>query len=110
MQYRYNINSGITPIKRKIKKYVFGVAASLTMVGGFALPTFAAAGGASGDYCGASANGCAHATEAGAQCGSGAASGAFGAFGKDNNLAGGANGQQTGLSNSAVCGNRQGNL
>jgi len=50
------------------------------------------------------------ATEVGAQCGSGAGSGAFGFFGKDNNLAGGANGQQTGLNNSSVCGNRQGNL
>jgi hypothetical protein len=50
------------------------------------------------------------ATEVGAQCGSGAGSGAFGYFGKDNNLAGGADGQQTGLNNSAVCGNRQGNL
>lgn len=50
------------------------------------------------------------ATEVGAQCGSGAGSGAFGYFGKDNNLAGGANGVQTGLNNSAVCGNRQGNL
>lgn len=50
------------------------------------------------------------ATEVGAQCGSGAGSGAFGYFGKDNNLAGGANGEQTGLNNSAVCGNRQGNL
>jgi hypothetical protein len=46
----------------------------------------------------------------GAQCGSGAGSGAFGFFGKDMNLAGGANGQQTGLNNSALCGNRQGNL
>jgi len=50
------------------------------------------------------------ATEVGAQCGTGAGSGAFGFFGKDNNLSGGANGQQTGLNNSAVCGNRQGNL
>jgi hypothetical protein len=50
------------------------------------------------------------ATAVGAQCGSGAGSGAFGYFGKDNNLAGGADGQQTGLNNSAVCGNRQGNL
>jgi hypothetical protein len=57
------------------------------------------------------------ATEVGAQCGSGAGSGAFGYFGKDNNLGiksdptdPGANGQQTGLNNSAVCGNRQGNL
>ncbi len=50
------------------------------------------------------------ATDVGAQCGSGAGSGAFGFFGKDNNLAGGADGVQTGLNNSAVCGNRQGNL
>src|SRR4051795_1761823 len=46
------------------------------------------------------------ATEVGAQCGSGAGSGAFGFFGKDNNLAGGADGRQTGINNSAVCGNR----
>lgn len=46
------------------------------------------------------------ATEVGAQCGSGAGSGAFGYFGKDNNLAGGADGRQTGLNNSAICGNR----
>ena len=50
------------------------------------------------------------ATEVGAQCDSGAGSGAFGYFGKDNNLAGGADGQQTGLNNSAVCGNRQDTL
>ena len=46
------------------------------------------------------------ATDVGAQCGSGAGSGAFGYFGVDNNLAGGADGYQTGLNNSAVCGNR----
>ena len=52
-----------------------------------------------------------------AQCGTGAGSGAFGYFGKNMNLGiksdptdPGANGQQTGLNNSAVCGNRQGNL
>jgi len=50
------------------------------------------------------------ATAVGAQCGSGAGSCAFGYFGKDNNLAGGADGHQTGLNNSSVCGNRQGNL
>jgi hypothetical protein len=57
------------------------------------------------------------ATEVGAQCGSGAGSGAFGYFGKDLNLGiksdptdPGANGQQTGINNSSVCGNRQGNL
>ena len=36
--------------------------------------------------------------------------GAFGYFGKDNNMAGGADGNQTGLNNSGLCGNRQGNL
>ncbi|MEO6099325.1 MAG: hypothetical protein ABIQ34_03265 [Tepidiformaceae bacterium] len=46
------------------------------------------------------------ATEVGAQCGSGAGSGAFGFLGKDNNLAGGADGTQTGINNSALCGNR----
>ena len=57
------------------------------------------------------------ATDVGAQCGTGAGSGAFGFFGKDLNLGvksdpadPGANGQQTGLNNSGVCGNRQGNL
>jgi hypothetical protein len=46
------------------------------------------------------------ATNVGAQCGSGAGSGAFGFFGKDNNFAGGADGAATGLANSSVCGNR----
>jgi hypothetical protein len=46
----------------------------------------------------------------GAQCGSGAGSGAFAAFGPGTNFAGGADGTLTGLSNSALCGNRQGNL
>jgi hypothetical protein len=57
------------------------------------------------------------ATEVGAQCGSGAGSGTFGFLGKDNNLGiksdptdPGANGHQTGINNSSVCGNRQGNL
>lgn len=57
------------------------------------------------------------ATEVGAQCGSGAGSGAFGILGKDANLGiksdptdPGANGEKTGLNNSSVCGNRQGNL
>jgi hypothetical protein len=38
----------------------------------------------------------------------GAGAGAFGFFGKDNNLAGGADGQQTGINNSAQCGNKDG--
>jgi hypothetical protein len=36
--------------------------------------------------------------------------GAFGAFGKDNNWSGGANGHNTGIANGTLCGNRQGNL
>jgi hypothetical protein len=39
-----------------------------------------------------------------------AGSGAFGYFGKDNNLKGGADGYQTGLNNASLCSNRQGNL
>ncbi len=39
-----------------------------------------------------------------------AGSGAFAYFGKDHNLAGGANGYQTGLNNSSLCSNRQGDL
>jgi len=86
-------------------KKVIGIVSAAALLAAFAVPSMAA-----NDYCGASANGCEHAAEAGAQCGTGAGSGAFGAFGKDNNFAGGANGQQTGLNNSALCGNRQGNL
>jgi hypothetical protein len=50
------------------------------------------------------------AIEVGAQCDSGAGSGAFGAFGQNgdygHDFRGGANGYQTGLNNSAVCGHR----
>ena len=58
-------------------------------------------GGQSGTYCGASMNGCDHSLP-NTEC---AGHGAFGAFGKDNNFAGGANGQLTGFFNSALCGN-----
>lgn len=86
-----------------IKKLIVGAAVSAVMLA-IVAPVFADAS----DY--ANNPGRQQATEVGAQCGSGAASGAFGYFGKDNNMAGGANGTQTGLNNSAVCGNRQGNL
>lgn len=46
------------------------------------------------------------ATEVGAQCGTGAGSGAFGFFGRDSSLEGGANGTATGINNSAICGSR----
>jgi hypothetical protein len=83
------------------KKFLVGLAGSATVLGFAVAPAFAA-----NDYCGASSTGCSAAATAGAQCGTGAASGSFGAFGPDNNFAGGANGYQTGLNNSAVCGNR----
>jgi len=106
-QYNYSMYKGAVRAKlTRAKRIVIASVASLGIAGAMAVPTFAT----SNDYCGSSANGCEAAAAAGAQCGSGAGSGAFGAFGKDNNFAGGANGQQTGLNNSALCGNRQGNL
>lgn len=84
-----------------LKKVLISLAGSATVLGFTVVPSFAA-----NDYCGASAHGCSAAANAGAQCGTGAGSGAFGAFGPGNNFAGGANGYQTGLNNSALCGNR----
>jgi hypothetical protein len=61
-------------------------------------------GGQSGTYCGASANGCDHSSQATICSGHGS----FGAFGKDENFAGGASGDRTGYNNSTLCGNPQG--
>lgn len=58
----------------------------------------------SNNYCGSSSNGCDH---SGTLLGSCAGHGSFGAFGKDNSLAGGANGPLTGFNNSHLCGNPQ---
>lgn len=80
------------------------------MLGSMAVPVLAAGNSTPGIDRYLDNPGRQQATEVGAQCGTGAGSGAFGFFGKDNNFAGGANGQQTGLNNSALCGNRQGNL
>jgi hypothetical protein len=88
-----------------MKRAIIGAVATLASVGAVATPAL----GAADRYCGSSSNGCAAAAAAGAQCGTGAASGSFGAFGPGNNFAGGANGEQAGLNNSGVCGNRQGN-
>jgi hypothetical protein len=90
--------------------------ASFALFGALAVPAIALAATSSADtggYCVKSARGCQAALDAGAQNGSGAGSGAFGAIGKGGdipNYAGGANGYQTGINNSAVAGNRQGNL
>lgn len=88
----------------KVRGAIAGAVVGIVMIG-------ALAGPASADQDDYDSNpGRIQAGEVGAQCDSGAGSGAFGYFGKDNNLAGGANGHQTGLNNSAVCGKRQGNL
>jgi hypothetical protein len=88
--------------------------ALLAVAAGLMVPVLLVPSGASAAYCDQSANGCSSAAAAGAQCDTGAGSGAFGAFGDKGDVAhdfrGGANGQQTGRNNSALCGNRQGNL
>jgi hypothetical protein len=104
---KYSVSAGVIRIKTvNIKIIIIGSIATLAAFGAMAAPVFAAPN----NYCGSSANGCSAAAAAGAQCGTGASSGSFGAFGPGNNWAGGANGVQTGLNNSGVCGNRQGNL
>ena len=94
----------------KIKKILIGITISATMLGGMAGLALAEDNSTPGLERYLDNPGRQQATEVGAQCGSGAGSGAFGYFGKDFSLAGGADGTQTGLNNSAVCGNRQGNL
>lgn len=91
-----------------MKKFLAGGAAAAVMFGSAAFPAFADLN----DYI--NNPGRQQATEVGAQCGSGAGSGAFQYFGGKYNNMGinsdpndpGANGYQTGLNNSAVCGNR----
>ncbi len=99
-----------TEIKEKTSKFKQAIAAGVVTAGlvvvGFAGSTFAAGNSTPGIDRYLDNPGRQQATEVGAQCGSGAGSGAFGYFGKDNNLAGGADGQATGENNSAVCGNR----
>jgi hypothetical protein len=82
------------------------VAVLAALTGALAFPAAGLSdpGGQSGAYCGASANGCETAFSH-TEC---AGHGAFGAFGKDENFAGGANGQLTGYFNSALCGNGNG--
>jgi hypothetical protein len=118
---RYDITTGIQHQQIKLKKLIIAGAASLGMVGALAVPTLAAGNSTPGIERYDNNPGRQQATEVGAQCGSGAGSGAFGYLGKDNNPGDpswdggngtdpGTDGHQTGLNNSAVCGNRQGNL
>jgi len=96
-------------MKSKVLAAAFGAAAAVWVV----IPTLAQGNSEPGIDRYNNNPGRLQATEVGAQCDSGAGSGAFGYFGKDNNLGinsdpsdPGADGQQTGLNNSAVCGSR----
>ena len=88
------------------------MAAGFALAGALAVPAFVFAATSSADtggYCANSARGCEKAFENG----KGAGAGAFGAIGKGGdvpNYAGGADGYQTGINNSSLVGNRQGNL
>ena len=99
-----------------IKKLIVGTAAGAVMLGAMATAVLATPPTAPGTYGTAAPN---------AQCGTAASSGAFNykneIYGEPSSLndslnssefglAGGSGGGQTGLNNSAVCGNRQGNL
>lgn len=101
MRATYNMYTGVTTDKLvSLKNKIF---AAMAIVGSLAIlsaPTFAAPPADPGSYGTASPN---------AQCGTAAGSGGyadeygnFGYLGAE----GGANGYQTGLNNSAVCGNR----
>ena len=89
-----------------IKKTLMTMA-SVVLFGASALPALAAGNSEAGFDRSMDNAGRQQATEVGAQCGSGAGSGAFGYLGKDMSMEGGADGTQTGLNNSAVCGNNQ---
>lgn len=88
------------------KKLTVGFTSGVIMLSALAVPALAAGNSTPGIDRYLANPGRQQAVEVGAQCGSGAGSGAFGYFGQGLNLAGGANGYQTGLNNSALCGNR----
>lgn len=79
-----------------------------------AIPVIAAVGFAAPSFAGSAGDGSGYGTQPGFTVAQSqtvcSGHGAFGAFGKDYNLAGGANGYQTGINNGTLCGNRQGNL
>ncbi len=85
----------------RFKKCIVGLAASVALFGAMAAPTLA---GNAGDGSG-------YGTQPGYAVANGntpcAGHGAFGAFGKDANFAGGADGTQTGINNSTLCGHPQ---
>jgi len=98
-----------------MRKFLLIGFATLSILG--AAPAYAAGNSTPGNDRYTDNPGRQQAVEVGAQCGSGAGSGAFGYLGKDNNPGDpswdggngtdpGTSGQQTGQNNSAVCGNR----
>jgi hypothetical protein len=114
---RYSIYTGVQNQQINIKKML--IAFAVAIAGVFAISNLTAKAA----YCDQSGNGCDAASNAGAHCGTGAGSGAFGAFGDKGDVTHdfgvnnpgsngkpGADGHQTGINNSALCGNRQGNL
>jgi hypothetical protein len=107
MYYVYKVNRGVVKIRENTYKYVAGFVAALTLIAGGSSVALAAGNSKPGLDRYLANPGRIQATEVGAQCDSGAGSGAFGYLGKDANEAGGANGYQTGVNNSSVCGNRQ---
>lgn len=94
--YTYSLYAGVHRRVTKAKKIVVAATGALVLSVGLAVPAFAAS-----DYCSASSNGCTN-SSANTPC---AGHGSFGAFGKDNNFAGGASGDRTAYNNSTLCGN-----
>ena len=86
-----------------MRRFLIAISAG-AMLGG-ALAAASVSAGASDAYCSNSATGCAQSLSQ-TIC---SLHGSFGAFGKGNNFAGGADGDQTGINNSTLCGNPQGN-
>jgi hypothetical protein len=101
---KYRIEQTVKRDKKSFRRYIAGIAASITIAAGAAAPALAASGGLG--Y--AQQPGYDVSESNSQQCAGGSASdhGAFGYFGKDNNEAGGTDGYLTGLSTSTVCGNR----
>jgi hypothetical protein len=106
---KYNVYTGVMEQPHTVRRLVIAVATTVALSIAVAIPALAAGNSEPGIDRYLNNPGRVQAGEVGAQCGTGAGSGAFGYLGKDASMAGGADGQQTGLNNSAVCGNRQSN-
>jgi hypothetical protein len=108
MSYKYSVNAGLVEQKLiNMKKLIFGIAATLMIAGGAAVPTFAAS---DTGYCAQS--GC-NTSQANSVC---AGHGAFGAFSHHTGTwipadaqEDGGLGHDTGPTNSGLCGNPQNN-